>query len=146
MKFQKESFFDLTDEFIELIPRHADDSPPVSGKVAAPNWNLYKILELQGVLRCYTVRNEEGQLVGYYTVFIQRHFHYDLSVAMCDTLYVEKGYRLHVMKFIKYVETQLRESGVEYVVINVKPMRDFRKMLKRLGYDFVEFSYGKRIN
>ena len=147
MKFQEETFRFIMDEFMDLIDAHKEEACAFGKDVVLdPNWTQYQVLELQGLLRTFTARNKDGRLVGYFIMFVHRHMHYDMQVATNDVVYMDKGYRVHAVKFFQFVEARLRDMGVKIMMFNIKQHVDYRPLAESLDFKLMEYIYFKRFD
>lgn len=87
------------------------------------------------------------KLVGYCGVFLYENLHHKGSLhAKQDILFIDKEYRGHGFKFIKYIDDILKQIGVDTVLQSVpSATKDFSVLLKRLGYHKLETIYARSL-
>lgn len=113
----------------------------------APDTGRYEALERDGGLVIYTAR-DDGVLIGYAAFFlIGGHAHYRFNpMAINDVFYLDPGRREDVWlgyRFLRFIDRQLVEYGIDAVKFHVKFKRDFGPMLSRLGYEPEEVVWSK---
>ncbi len=94
MKIEQASFTEILDaeNAIELLAEYAAEcSIPAIGPIK-PNREMYKILELGGVMHCFTVR-DDGELAGFANLLTSVIPHYSRKVATLESLFVSKKFR-----------------------------------------------------
>lgn len=114
-----------------------------------PDKEAYAMLENAGALRCYSMRDEAGALVGYVAFFVRMNMHYRSSLqAVQDVLYVDPAHRRTMagIRLIKFAECSLAAEGVQVVYHHVKCTNRVGELLERLGYELIDRVYGKRLN
>lgn len=110
-----------------------------------PDWESYEALEFSDKLKIFTAR-EDGQLIGYFVVFVNRHIHYkDHLFAVNDILFLRECKRKGLIgaKLIKFAEVCLKEDGVSVLNINTKIHKPFDPLMDRLGFNLIERVYSK---
>ena len=106
----------------------------------------YLAANAAGIARAYTMRDDDGTLVGYAGVILNKHLHYKDDVfAMVDVLYIEPEYRngLSAVKFMKWVEANIKEIGVSVMTYHIKSFHDYPAIFERLGFEKIEYIYAK---
>lgn len=84
--------------------------------------------------------------LGYASFFIaDRHHHNEGKYAFQDAIYILPEHRGFGLKFIKYCEKELKESGVNVIFQYVRPSFDFSNLLTRMGYGVEEVCFSKRL-
>jgi hypothetical protein len=109
----------------------------------------YESLQASDLLRIYTARDRNGNLIGYAVYIVGPHLHYrDSLCASQDVLFVAKHARHGSMgtRLITYADNALWADGVQNVFQHVKVDHDFGRLLERLGYTQVEKIYAKRLD
>lgn len=110
----------------------------------------YLALEAAGILRCYTVRDQDDhRLVGYAVFIVQFNMHYSDSLqAAQDVIFLAPEYRGQFLgsRFINWCDDRLRDEGAQAVYQHVKVAHDFGKLLERLGYEPVDIIYARRLD
>lgn len=146
MEFKQERVSQVFDEAIPLVGRHYSEVTVLSSDDLKPSRQRYLNLELQGVTRIYVMRDDArgGLLVGYCSVFVVPHMHYEKLWGMQDLLYVEPEYRgFFARAFIRWVDDRLKNDGVDCISRSVHVKKDYSKTLLGLGYGKLETSYLK---
>lgn len=104
-----------------------------------PNLEAYKALERIGGLCIFTMREEvtgQGNLVGYCSMSVVLHQHYEGLFAQQDGLYVKTEHRgPHSIRFMEWVDQQVIDMGVAGIVRSVTPALDYGRLLERMGYE-----------
>ena len=119
----------------------------------APDWDHYRELEKQGILRIVTMR-EFDELIGYNFFFVNRHLHYRHTLhAVNDVIWLkpEKRKGLAGVRLLKDSEKMLRATGVVKIIYHIKPhvLLGVRQtgtvgnLLLHLGYRHAEECYSK---
>ena len=134
------SMIDYINVMADLEANHNESSPMP--------WELdvdpYVYLSSDNV-KTFAMRDED-EIVGYCLCFIQEHHHYSKTVAYLDVVYVQPEYRgTGSIRFIKYIESSLKELNVEGILQGTTTQKDISSLLKRLGYKPVEVQYFKEI-
>ena len=112
-----------------------------------PDWDRYEELERSKVLHVFTARHE-GKLVGYFVMLVVPHLHYmDHLFAHNDIIYISPEHRkgFAAMRLIRFAEEHLRAMGVSVMMVNVKRHKPFDALLDRMGYNYIENIYAKRL-
>ena len=107
------------------------------------DWDTYNTLEEQGLLKFFTAR-EEGKLVGYAVVLsfsplTMRGRRY----SIVDAIYVDKSYRGIGKKLFGFVESCLKEDGVERLIASSSSINPIGSFLSRMNYVETETKYEK---
>lgn len=144
--FARERFQDVIDEAVPLLVQHFEETARFKDIPLSPNFEAYKHLDDTGILRIFTAR-KFGKLVGYCTFFVQPHLHYRESLQAYQTLlFVDPEFRGFGMRFIAWMDDQLKVEGVSLVHQTVTQKLDFSSMLSRLGYEPFENIYIRRLS
>lgn len=135
----------------ELTPLLRDHYAEVAHYQDIPlkvDWKGYFLAHNAGALRMFTVRDGEGELVGYAVFFVKANLHYaDSLQALQDVIFLDRPARGHTgAKFVKWCDDRLRAEGVQVVYHHVKAAHDWGKMLERQGYELVDTIWGKRLD
>lgn len=146
--YQREWFIKIMPELPALFLKHYDEIALDKNKMELdPAWIQYVNLESAGVLHVLTMR-VDGVLAGYYFNLVYPHLHY--SKILCsfgDMFFIDKKYRTP-WRYVKlFVENEkfLRSIGTKKVFVMTKVHRDFRPVMKRLKYRFIERIFSKWI-
>ncbi len=113
-----------------------------------PDWNKYTQLNELNILRLFTVRNIEHELVGYITFVVTSTLHSSgVKHAAHDSLYILKPNRKNgtVKSLLEFIEKELKQDDIDTMEVSVMTHRDFSQTLKGLGFRHSESSYIKRI-
>lgn len=122
----------------EEVSRFGDDIP------LDPDWDrYYQLFESDSL--CMIGMHQGDKLIGYTVNLMFRHLHYNFKMGYTDLIYIKPGYRGHALRLIKNTERLLKTLGVDIYNITVKPHVDFRKVLEKLGYTFLEYNYIRRL-
>lgn len=117
-----------------------------------PDWYQYQKLQDNDMLRFMAVRDDDGILIGYASVVIQRNLH-DRTVlcAIVQDIYLDpesrKGYAT-ARQFIQTLEKQLTLIGVKHLSIAERendPRGGVGAVYSRLGFNSVERIWTKAL-
>ena len=139
---------ELFDEMFSLLEYHRKELSHLQDIQLNPNIEQYIMLSSLGSCRMYTARNEDGKLVAYLCYFVHRNLHYqDYIYAMQDVLHVDPSHRGYFIanRLIEFANKELENIGVNVVTQHVSTKKDFGKLLERLGYNFAEKVYMRRL-
>lgn len=126
----------LVSEMMPLWEDHYEEITLYKDIPLAPDFDVYDHAEKNGFLRIYTVRHE-NELVGYEVFFVHRHPHYAGAVeAVQDILFLSKKMRKGSLgyRFMKWVDQELTNIGVQVLFRCVSNKNDYSALLKRMGY------------
>ena len=148
ISYQEEWYDEVVEDIKPLIEDHWEEIALNKEKIKLnPDWEMYEALNSIDRLRIFTVR-DEGKLIGYYIVIINKHLHYtDHVFAMNDLIYIDDAYRGRTVAYrlIKFVEKELKESSVSVMMINMKVHSPFDRLLEGCGFTYTERMYSKFI-
>lgn len=90
---------------------------------------------------------DEDEIVAYSVFRVGTHPHYNKLVAQQDVLYVKPEYRKGSfgIRFIKDIESSLKELSVEGIFQNSTVKKDLSKLFNRIGYKEVDTVYFKEL-
>lgn len=146
IEIQLECLANVKEEIKPLLEEHWELVALNKGKIKLnPNWKEYARLDAAGVLRIFTAR-DEGQLVGYFVLFISQSVHYqDHLFATNDVIFVLPDKRAGATgyKLVKYAEDYCKDSGVSLMTINTKVHLPFDSLMVGMGFDLIERIYAK---
>jgi len=112
-----------------------------------PDWEKFQQLQDMGMLRTYTSRNNEGEMVGFICVIIQSLLHSKGNYhAMTDVAYVKPEYRGKFTTLLSLVEEDLKEEGVGWFSFVLKSWDKRGKFLEDMGFTLFENTYQKKVN
>lgn len=144
----------LTPEFREelqpLLEKHWAEIAVYKDIPLDPNWEWYAGAVAKGAIRAYTMRTDEGELVGYAAFAIGYNRHYQtLLQAGADVVFIDPAHRKHaftVVRFLKWCDEMLKELGVQLVIHRSKAHQPaLGGLVQAIGYDFVENSFMRRL-
>lgn len=145
--FQREELKDCLDEAKPLLFEHWAEISHYNDIKLDPDIERYYNSERNGVLRVFTARNIEKQIIGYAVFFVNFNAHYKSSLqAIQDIIFIHPKNRGIGGKFILYCDEQLRSEGVQIVFHHIKAKHNFGKMLERFGYELIDLIYGRRLD
>ena len=141
---QKELAAEAWDEFIPLVVDHCaeivQDAPDLDKEVML-------LLEEQGSLRCFTVR-DDGKAVGYAIYVLETNVMEKTRFVARDVgLYLAKSHRggITVVRLLKYAETSMIPDGVVDIYQNIPADSPVGALLEKMGYDRIEEVFRKRL-
>lgn len=147
MKYQREKAHDVIAEIKPLIEKHYLEIAHFQDIPLVPDYQAYMNAEDNGALRVFTVRSEDGLMIGYAIFFVRLNIHYSTSLqASQDILFVDPDHRGTGAKFILWCDQQLKDEGVQAVYHHVKEAHNFGPMLERMGYQLVDLIYTRRLD
>lgn len=144
--FQRERAHGVIPDLEPLLMRHWEEIAHFKDIPLNPDFDAYRAMEEKGLLRVFTARND-GVLIGYAIFIVATNIHYATKQAVQDVLFLAPEYRnARVgLGLIQYGDEELTREGVSAVYHHVKAAHDFGPLLRRLGYELVDFIYGKRV-
>ena len=147
MRFQQEDFSSIYPEIAPLMEINfretgADPSIPLD-----LNKELIDHVSKLGSYKLFTARTDSGELVGYCGMYVSFNMHFKSSKqASQDVIFIHPDHRGFGLSFIKWIDQQLKELGVEMVYQSVTEKFDWSLILKRIGYQKAETLYSRRLN
>jgi L-amino acid N-acyltransferase YncA len=148
MRLAQELFVDVYAEAIPLLIAHYEEIAWNKDKIQLdPDLERYKMLERQGKLKIYTLRNDEGRLVGYAAWLVLAHLHYKSTLcAANDVIYVAPAARgIAGTRLLKFSEAELRKLGVQVLGLHIKTVLNWGPLAECLKYERTESNYHKWI-
>lgn len=107
---------------------------------------LYLQLIELGVYKPYSIRTDEGKLVGYIGVSITPSLHCKgRKDASTDVMYVHPKYRGCGSKLLKLIVEDLKEEGVTWFSFVTKAWLDEGGLAEELDFKLYETVYQKRL-
>lgn len=101
-----------------------------------------------GFFQLITVR-DEGQLIGYFGVYVTPSMHSQRLLAVEDTFYIHPAYRQGrlALRVLKYVEAHLAKLGVRDILFSceIDNTSGIQGLLKLLDYEPVITQHYKRL-
>lgn len=150
INIQREVMTDaLVAEAMPLALANNEEISPWPGMPLEIDGKVYLAAEQAGWLRCYTVRTDAGQLVGYAAFMVHGHPHHaNVLHALQSVIYLAPAWRLGraALELVKFSDEQLAAEGVQVVYRDVSVKRDWGRLLERMGYVRVETTWGRRLN
>lgn len=146
---QRESFTAIWPEMKPLAEAHWREIAHYQDIPLDPDHQVYDAATASGNVVFFTVRDEDGRMVGYAGYFVRANIHYRGSKqAVQDVLFLLTEYRRSRigMALIAYCDDQLRADGVQVVYQHVKVAHNFGPLLERIGYEHVEHIYARRLD
>ncbi len=147
--FQKESLNDFITEFAALLKPHMDEINVSQrlGFVFKPDYGRYIKMQEAGIFVVVTCR-DDGKLIGYSVFGMMPHIRYpDCKIAKEDLYYIIPEYRGNGIGTQLFIETEkvLKEQGVNQIIFTTKTYSDNSHLFEKLGYEFYEKAFTKRI-
>lgn len=146
--YQLETLHQFLGDMANLCELHWSEIALDKDKVPLdPDIQTFQMLEDAGQLVIVTVRDDQ-KLVGYHFSLVRPHLHYKTSMtAYVDMYFLHPDYRggMAGFKMFKFVETALKERGVDRIYSGTKLHKDMGKLFERLGYNETERLFVKWI-
>lgn len=147
MRFQQETLSTSLEEAKPLLQKHWDEIAHYKDIPLDPDYDAYFKLESAGILKVFTARDENKNMLGYAVFVIQAHPHYKNNIyAKQDVVYIDCDRRGIGMFFIRWCDERLATMGIHVVTQHVKAAHNFGPALNRLGYELQDLIYTKRLN
>ena len=144
--FSQEKFDDVIDEVFPLLQQHHKETSFYEDIPMQVNQRTYSALCKAGCLKIYTYRLK-GVLVGYSVYTMMKSLRRkDCLEASQNVLFIHPAKRGFGEDFLRYCDDRLKEEGVKIVFQKVTNKLDFSPMLKRMGYQEIEHTYGRRLD
>lgn len=148
MKYGIEPFGSILDEALPMFHEHFEETAVYQDVPLDVDVESYVELEGSGMCRTFTARTEDGKLAGYAIFLISGSMHRrTMRQALQDSLFVSKEHRgLWIVGFLKWIDSRLKDLGVDVVIHNVTLLRDYSPILERCGYEWTDKLYSKRLD
>lgn len=148
MKFTEERLTtELLEEVKPLLEKHWQEIAHFKDIPLDPDYDLYLKMQDLKMLRCFSMRDGNAQLVGYSVFVVRPNMHYRSCItATEDIIFVHPSARGHGMFFIHWCDEQLKFYGVQVVTHHIKVNFDWSKALMRQGYEFTDKQLCKRLD
>lgn len=147
MKFAIEPYSaQLIAEMRPLWDAHHEEVPQL-GLPLDPDFNIYKNMADNNVLRIFTARIAE-LIVGYQIFFVMRHPHRKYSFeANSDILYLDPEVRKGFvgLKFLRWCDLQLIKEGVKVIHHQVSLQKDLGALFLRMGYQAMDVTFARKV-
>lgn len=148
VQFSIETLDQAFDDAMWLFDLHWEEIALDKAKVPLnPDVDTFRVLEQAGLLLIVTARDGD-KMVGYHVTIVRPHLHYKHSLtAYADMYFIHPDYRQGMtgVRLFKYLESVLRERGVERIYQGTKIHKDMGRLFERLGYKETERLYVKWI-
>lgn len=147
INYQLERFEHVYNEMIPLLEKHWEEIAHYKDIHLNVDVDRYQAIQDQDMLRIYTARDEQGNLLGYAVYILSHNLHYkQMYQANQDVLFMNPQHRGLGGKLILYCDEQLSLEGVQVVYHHVKKYFNFGPMLEKLGYEHIEYIYARRLD
>lgn len=150
MKFALEFLNEkILDEVQPLLEMHWKEIAQYQDIPLVPDRDWYLNNQKAGILRLFTIRDDDGGFQGYAVYVVRSNPHYATSKqASQDILFLNKKHRKGRIgyRFIDWCDLQLKLEGVQVVYQHVKTAHNFGPMLERMGYEPIDIIYGRRLD
>ncbi len=136
-KFQ--AFIDESRE--EILLEHWTDLALNQDKVPLdPQWDIYLEREKRGELVMMVMRDEHGELAGYFIGFVAPGLHYQTCLTCTmDIFYVRPKFRhthpLAGLRLFRATERELRSRGVHRWFVGTKLHKDIGRLFEALKFE-----------
>tara|TARA_R110002012_G_scaffold221211_1_gene392771 strand:+ start:227 stop:700 length:474 start_codon:yes stop_codon:yes gene_type:complete len=144
--FSIETDEDILRDYSGVLEEHYPELDWTEGKLpCSVDFDKYQLIYKNGNMVFLTARYNE-ELIGYCSVYADYHLHNkDKVYGIVDFFYLKKDYRKGSvgLRFVKFIETKMKEFNIDVFCIQSRAKRDTGKLLTRLGYTEVETVYGK---
>lgn len=147
MILSTENLIKFLPEIKKLLPLHAKELKNYSIDLAIDEKG-YKELYKSGMIKAYSMRREDGELIGYSTVIVMNSLqHIGVKMSYQDSLYILPNYRGrgYGSKFISFIDRCLKEEGVVISHSSVPSSHDWSNLLISQGYKKLETLYYKEL-
>jgi len=112
-----------------------------------PDWDLIEKMEAMGMWRTYTVRTDEGKMIGFICVMIQHLLHSRFSKhSLVDVAYIDPKHKGVFSSLLELVESDLRDDGIKSFEFHLKSWDKVGEFMNKKGYTHSENVYLKVIN
>lgn len=138
--FAVERLRDILDEMRLLHSAHWAEKEEAPGRPPFnPDYETFIYYESTGRCLVCTVRDQKNQLVGNFSLYMERSMHTQALIATEDTLYLIPEARKGrvAQRLIAYGERALEELGVTEINVTVKRDNKHGRFFQMLGYDHV---------
>ena len=148
--FQRERILEVWQEAVPLMQKHWEEIAKYKDIPLDPDPVIYAAAESSGFLRCFTVRDPGGKLVGYAVYMVRHAPHYRGSLqAIEDVIFLDPSVRGKMVgiRFIDWCDRQLRGEGVQVTYHHVKKDHAaLGRILEHLGYELSDLVYARRLD
>lgn len=116
------------------------------------NEDYYALLERNRQYLGIALKTDEGEVVGYLSMMIYRHYHHqDTTFATTDCFMIDRPYRgingfKSILKMFELAEKILtQEFGVQYLQLGFSANNPLDVLAKRMGYVPSDIMYMKKL-
>lgn len=149
VSFQRETTAVIESGLVPLLVENQKEidgaHPELADFEFNPRMKDYVLAEDMGHLYIYTARRD-GVLLGYMILHVFSSPRYRHKVAHQDMFFIQKKHRGFGLRFLRWVDEQLRAEGVEVVYQASKVAMDIGALYRRVGYTAHEVVYIKRLD
>ena len=147
--YQTEQIKDFILEFDKLLKPHMAEINVTQrlGFEFKTDYDKYVRMQDAGALTVVTCRDNE-KLIGYCVMSVMQHIRYmSCKLAKEDLYYIVPEYRGKGLGKQLFIETEkvLKEQGVNQIIFTTKTYSDNSHIFEKLGYEFFEKLFTKRI-
>ena len=147
MKFSKEKISDCLEEAKPLLDLHYKELVEFPEIPLDPDFDHYIWMENHRLNRCFVVRDDNGRMVGYSVFTLSPHRHYrSQTVACMDVLFIREDARGCGGHFIKFIDKELKEEGINFLGYSVNAKHNYSIILERMGYRLIDLVFIKKVN
>ena len=143
MKYQSETVQECLLDMLDMLDAHYQEITTHKHLTKLkPDYEAYLEMEKDDAIRVFTVRTDDGELIGYFVTFIQPHIHYsDCIYAMNDILYIHPDHRggtIAYRLFKKAIQDLRDNTKANIFCIHMKVEYPFRGLLTKLDFQLTE--------
>jgi len=145
VKFAREKVADVWEEIYPLMEAHWSETEMYrSGNKLNPDRERYTQFCEIGYYQLYTMRTDDGQLVGDIGTYLTRGMHDQRKLAIEDSMFIMPDHRKGwtAIKFVRYVEGELKKQGCEELYTTTK-LGPVSKFMEFMGYKHVANQFWK---
>ena len=145
MIYAEEKFQDWFKDAVPLVVANSKEID-IFGQQLDLDLEAYVSMDMHDLIKSFTVRDDDGKLVGYCLFYIYNHTHFkEMKVAKQDVIYVDPKYRTCGIKLLRYTEKELKSHGIDLIIQAAPKISRLGGVLKRLGYEEMETLYTRRL-
>ena len=136
LEFRLEPFAQIADELPPLLQKHWDELKPYGEGVSLnPNWSWYFDFARANILHCFTARFE-NILVGYIAMLVVKNSQHGRMQGDAHLFWLDPAFRTgwNAIKFFRFMETVLKEEGVQFINVEHIIHSNLGPMFKYLKY------------
>lgn len=148
LEFSVESLKDVWNDVMTLAVDHwAETEMYRHGQKFAPSYDRYMQYEKAGwLIQC--VARENGEMVGYATMYICPSMHTQQIIATEDTFFILPEYRKgrNGIRLVQFAEEECKKRGAVEVMMTAKMTNTAGRLMECLGYTKVAEQYSKQFS